>query len=233
MFARLLPGSDKSNGDAIHIVADLDVGIAKENGAYSVVTICSYSNTVDPAASDKGWQEKKQRLLAEEEYSNDELDALKKNWDILDGQRYFVENSFDFKIQSIGYYRNESLIIKACDVVQSKIEKFNKQLQTSTVKIEKSNTTIDNCYDITLEGEDYTLGKVLEYVLYSQFYEGDGILSYCGFKKFHPHDTDSIIRIAFKNNETMPFIMDNLISVCNVASKQFDIIKAQFGYEAE
>ena len=106
-------------------------------------------------------------------------------------------------------------------------------MQTSTVKIEKSNTTIDNCYDITLEGEDYTLGKVLEYVLYSQFYEGDGILSYCGFKKFHPHDTDSIIRIAFKNNETMPFIMDNLISVCNVASKQFDIIKAQFGYEAE
>ena len=233
LFARLMPGSDKTNGDEIHIVSDLDIGIAKESGSYSVVSLCSYSNTVDPVASDSAWQEKKTRLLEEQEYSNDELDALKKNWDLLDGQRYFLQNSFDFKIQTVGYYSNESLIIKACDVVQNKIEIFNKQLQTKTVKLEKSNTTIDNCYDITLEGEDYTLGKVLEYVLYSQYYEGDSILSYCGFKKFHPHDNDSIIRIAFKNNETMPFIFDNLISVCNIASKQFDIIKAQFGYEAE
>ena len=30
-------------------------------------------------------------------------------------------------------------------------------------------------------------------------YEGDETLSYCGFKKFHPHDTHSIIRLAFKD----------------------------------
>ena len=89
-----------------------------------------------------------------------------------------------------------------------------------TVKISATESTIENCYDIVLEGEDYTLGKVLEFILFNDYYQEE-ILTYCGFKKFHPHDDDSIIRIAFKNNEEMTVIYDTLISVCGTASKSF------------
>ena len=43
-----------------------------------------------------------------------------------------------------------------------------------------SENTIENCYDIILENEDYTMGKVIEYILYEKREE---IASYCGFKK--------------------------------------------------
>ena len=67
-----------------------------------------------------------------------------------------------------------------------------------------------NCYDIILENEDYTIGKVLEYLLYSSYYEGLKTLSFCGFKKLHPHDLDSIIRIAYKEDITIMDIKQNL-----------------------
>ena len=44
------------------------------------------------------------------------------------------------------------------------------------------------------------MGKVLEYIMYEKYYQGDKLLSFCGFKKFHPHDTHSVVRIAFVRN---------------------------------
>ena len=70
-------------------------------------------------------------------------------------------------------------------------------IDSDVVPIKMSETTVDNSYDIVLENEDYTIGKALEYILYEKHYNGDKILTYCGFKKFHPHDDDSVIRIAF------------------------------------
>ena len=46
------------------------------------------------------------------------------------------------------------------------------QLKKCLIDIVVSETTIDNCYDVRLENEDYTMGKVLEYILYTKFYEG-------------------------------------------------------------
>jgi DNA-directed RNA polymerase subunit L len=66
-------------------------------------------------------------------------------------------------------------------------------------------TTIKNCFDVVLEYEDYTIGKILEYVLYSKYYEGQRIMTYCGFSKVHPHDTFSIIRVAYSENVDKSF----------------------------
>jgi DNA-directed RNA polymerase subunit L len=43
------------------------------------------------------------------------------------------------------------------------------------------------------------LGKVIEFYLYQQNFIADKTLSFCGFRKPHPHATDSIIRVAFHN----------------------------------
>ena len=32
----------------------------------------------------------------------------------------------------------------------------------------EANDTMDNCYIITIENEDYTIGKILEYYLYNK-----------------------------------------------------------------
>ena len=56
---------------------------------------------------------------------------------------------------------------------------------------------MENCYDVILENEDYTLGKIVEFVLYERYYMKDKTLSFCGFKKMHPHFTESVLRLAF------------------------------------
>ena len=47
--------------------------------------------------------------------------------------------------------------------------------------------------------EDYTIGKVVEYILHNTYYKERNILTYVGFRKNHPHDSYSIIRVAFKD----------------------------------
>ena len=69
-------------------------------------------------------------------------------------------------------------------------------IEQDDVDIEASENTLENCYDITLVNEDYTLGNILNYELYTQFFLDLKALDYVGFKKLHPHDSDSILRMS-------------------------------------
>jgi DNA-directed RNA polymerase subunit L len=107
-------------------------------------------------------------------------------------------------------FTTQQIIRKACDILVDKLEALDTLLDTDEVNIQPSENTMKNCYDVTLVNEDYTIGKVLEYFLYSKFYEGTKTVSFCGFKKMHPHDTDSIIRIAYKEELEKQAIKQNL-----------------------
>lgn len=231
IIARLLPGFEKTEGQALSFIATLDIGKAKEDGMYAVASKSCYANTPDPAMINTAWTEQSNKLESDG-LTKDEIEDFKKNWEVSQADRYFQQNSFDFKIETVGVYQNDELVEKACDIMIEKIAKFNDTLQMKTVKISATESTIENCYDIVLEGEDYTLGKVLEFILFNDYYQEE-ILTYCGFKKYHPHDDDSIIRIAFKNNEEMSVIYDTLISVCGTAIKIFENIKSHFTNDSE
>ena len=73
---------------------------------------------------------------------------------------------------------------------------------------------MENCYDMILVNEDYTIGKSLEYVLYSKHYAGDKSLTFCGFKKFHPHNDDSTLRIAFEKPSSSVHVHEYLRRSC-------------------
>jgi DNA-directed RNA polymerase subunit L len=87
---------------------------------------------------------------------------------------------------------------------------------------------MENSYDITLMDADYTVGKVLEYILYDKYYNGEEILSYCGFKKVHPHDSDSVIRLAYKEPTEKHIVKQHLRDVCVSAAEVFDKINKMF-----
>ena len=75
-----------------------------------------------------------------------------------------------------------------------------------------------------MEDEDYTMGKVLEYFLYTLFYEKDKLLSYCGFRKNHPHDHHSIIRVAFNQIADKVMVEQALKTACEESRKIFEKI---------
>jgi DNA-directed RNA polymerase subunit L len=93
---------------------------------------------------------------------------------------------------------------------------------------------MSNCFDIILENEDYTIGKVLEYVLYAKFFDQQNdkdeqkVLSYCGFRKMHPHDPDSIIRVAYLEPSDRTTIKGHLKECIADAIKVYDTCKSTF-----
>ena len=77
-----------------------------------------------------------------------------------------------------------------------KLNNVNNKITSNISLITQSNVTIPYCYDILLENEDYTIGKIIEYVFYEYYYKNN-ICSFVGFIKQHPHIDESIIRLLF------------------------------------
>lgn len=198
-FARLQPKlSENIDGERITLRCGLDIGMASQDGAFNVISTCAYECTPDVAKANEVWSEK-EAAMKKSDMKDTEIEFGKKNWFLLEAKRYYQPNSYDFIIESVGVFDNSEIVIKACEIMISKCEKFLYDLEHGKVSIVPSETTLKNGFDITLVNEDYTLGKVIEFYLYQQNFIADKTLSFCGFRKPHPHATDSIIRVAFHN----------------------------------
>jgi hypothetical protein len=49
-----------------------------------------------------------------------DIEFQKKNFQILDSQRYYKEDSFDFIVQTLGVYSNKEIVKKACGILYNK-----------------------------------------------------------------------------------------------------------------
>ena len=198
-FLRLKPRiSDEIPGEAINLTCEFGVGNAKENGMFNVVSASSYACSVDEAKMEAELN-KKRKEWKDIGYSVSKINDESSNWKLLDGLRNVKPDSFDFIVETIGVLTNQEIVHRACNVIISKLGDITKTITNDTLQVVPSKTTMHNSYDIILVNEDYTIGKALEFVIYTKFYESQGLLTFCGFKKEHPHDRDSIIRVAYEN----------------------------------
>ena len=227
-FARLRPKVGiEIEGEQLSLIADFSVNIAKESSMFNVVSKCAYGNTPDKDKAVTVWDKIDAKLRADGETDSD-IKFQKENFRILDTQRHFIPNSFDFVVETVGVYDNREIITKACVVLQNKFIDMVQMVDSGVVSILTSETTMDYCYDIHLEDEDYTMGKIIEYLMYTKFYEKQGVLSFCGFKKFHPHDTKATVRVAFKEKNEKSMVGNLLREVCVDAQQVFKDIYRLF-----
>lgn len=211
LFARLKPKISKEiDSEKLAFTANFEVSTAHENGAFNVACTCAYGNTPDEILSSEKWNEFVDREQ-EKGTKEKEIDAYEKDWDNHQKYRYFKENSFDFKIETIGVYKNNELVVLACEDIIKRLQNIIKQCNENSLPIEKEVIAMKDSFDIKLMNEDYTIGKVIEYVLYQKHFENDKIFDYVGFCKFHPHDDSATIRIAFNNSENA-----NKVNICNI-----------------
>jgi DNA-directed RNA polymerase subunit L len=227
-FARLRPKiGDSITGEHIKFTAEFSVQSAKQSSTFNVVSKCSYGNTPDKDKANAIWEELDAKLRSES-MTAEEIETQKRNFYLLDAQRYYLADSFDFSLQTLGIYENTALVKKACAILQQKLIDIVQLIDSSSLPILLSDTTMDNCFDITLENEDYTIGKVLEYILYEKYYQGEKILTYCGFKKFHPHDSDSTIRIAYIESADKQMVSQHVRMACISAGEVYKTIYGMF-----
>ena len=251
-FARLLPrlSSNVPCGEALAFTCTIEISNAKFDGMYNVAHTCSYNCTPDEKEIEKQWKSKEKGLREgfESEAAahasgtsvTEQLASAKKNWEYLEAQRIFVKDSFDFVIETVGVYTNVQLVTKSCDIMIKKCEKLLADMEhssstnisssgsSSSSIIEPANemTTMKNAFCIHLIGEDYTLGKAIEFLLFSNYYDKpDGIVSFCGFKKPHPHALDSFILLAFKEETELSKVQE---CVSKAVTECISIFKSLF-----
>ncbi len=212
-IVRLRPKiSDEIHGEHIKLSCKFDIGSAKENGSFNVVSTCSYAATKDEAAAKIAW-DKMASDFKSKGVDPSEIEFKYLDWEQIDAKRITIPNSYDFIIESIGIFTNEEIVVKACHVMFSKLDNMKLLIESNDLKIIKSKTTMSNCYDVIFKNEDYTLGSVLENILYEKYYQKT--INFCGFNKPHPHINESILRINFmddSNEDTLKIILIETIS---------------------
>lgn len=227
-FVRLKPkAAEELQAKKINLTCEFDIGTAKEDGAYNAVSTCSYGNTIDDAAQEAKLAQLKQKWKDEGMKAN-EIEFEATNWKLLEGKRIFKKDSFNFIIQSIGVYTNPELLTMACSIMINKLVNLDKLIEEDNLEIKLSDNTMKNCYDIILENEDYTIGKVIEYALLILFYESTGSLKFCGFKMLHPHDTYSLIRVSYKEPMEISNIKGDFKKAIAYSSEIFGKIRKEF-----
>ena len=225
-FSRLRPKiSDTIPGESLKLTAKFSVSNASKNSVHNVVSICSYSNSLDKKEIEARWKVIHQDLCVKD-LSEECILFEKTNFYYLDANRYFIKDSFDFKIQSICALSNREILTLATYKLWKKCHDFLNLINTRKIIILISESTIPFCFDIQLYDEDYTFGRILEYFLYQKYYLLNHF-SYCGFKKFHPHDIKSVIRIAFTISPNPNDIYIILAECCQHALQTIENIQSQ------
>ncbi len=203
-FVRLQPkiGED-IDGEELNMSCKISIHTAKEDAMFNVVGTCAYGNTPDPVRIKDEWNKREAELKKSRNTNgaNLDLDSVKIDWMILDAQRYFIENSFDFIVETVGVYENIYIVKMSCSILVRRLEELIRKIRDNELNFYiNPDSTMKYPYDIILDNIDYTIGKALEYIMYTNYYKNKRELVYCGFIKKHPHDTYSILRIAFHDD---------------------------------
>ena len=224
---RLTPTSE---GERLAFTAKLSIATVDDNSMYNMVSTCCYGNTQDEAKVNEQYKIKEQELK-DSGVKGETLELTMKDWQILDAQRYFIQNSFDFTVKTVGVYTCKEVLKIACErlidkakIIKSIIETPNKNANVDSsedktnmkdVDIQETTSTIQNGYDVIIHNEDYTLGTIMQYLLYSAHYEGDKQMTFCGFKKFHPHHSYITVRLGYREQTEKSVVAAHLIESLN------------------
>jgi DNA-directed RNA polymerase alpha subunit len=203
------------DGDTVHFKCDFSIGTAREDSNFNVVSHCAYHYKLDDEKVAKALEEKKEEWK-QQGLEKEALEKEIRNFMALDAYRIFVPHHFDFSVQTIGVYRNEEILTTACKVLIQRLNRLMDGNDRFTLSV-SSSLTMTNAFDITMKDEDYTVGKMVEYCFYNSLYENAKQLNFVGFVKYHPHDTDSLIRLAYKRPITLSDVKTDFFKCLNDA----------------
>lgn len=228
-FVRLRPKlSDEIPGEKIKLNCKFSVNTARDDAVYNVTSTCAHGCTLHVEEMEQQLEIRKQKWK-DEGKTEDEVKFEAANWKLLEGMRYTINRSFDFILESIGIYSNERIFIEGCNIIERKLVALSQATKEDEVEIKASDNTLENCYDITLANEDYTIGYILDHEIRTIFYRDLRVINYVGFKKLHPHDTDSLLRISLEEkHKGISTIKTMLIGVITEAIKKIQTIKGCF-----
>jgi len=218
LIAYLNPVSDKmKKTNQLYFECTFSVVNPRINSVYNCVSNVNFSNIIDVEKQEIAWAEY-QKTLTDPEI---DIDKEKQNWKLVKGQHYFLDNAYNITIKSIGFYKNNEILLSACDVLVNKLTNISIK---KGIKIENSKkTVIKNSFDVVMENESYTIGNIIKKTIFDMFYTKD--VSYVGFIVEHPHDPHSILRISYNTTVDVDYVHQTLDIACKESIQKVNEIK--------
>ena len=230
LFTRLRPKlSSDIPGEEIKITATFSLVNAKIDGTFNAVSCATFSYSQDVAKQKLAWGEKLNDLQSKNaSITKEEIDQVEFEWKNHEAKRITLEDHFDFRLETLGIYNCEEIIKMACQIIEKDCEKIKNDRIEQCYSIVETKSTITNGFDIILKDRDYTMGKLLEYVLHEIGFKKNR-LSFVGFVKVHPHDKDSLIRLAFAESDdaNLTTVQSILHQACNEIIQLMSVLQTK------
>ena len=226
LITRLKPTPD-GTGEKIHMEGKSSKGIGKEHIRFSPVSNVCFINKVDPSRLE---DEYKKYVLENGENDISESPELKSKFMIEESERCFHldsngdPNIFEFTIESCGVMAPETILLEGLKQMGVKIKNFMSEFgksissQDSSIEIRESKVLM-KAFDIVIEGENHTLGHLLQSHINTLFKEKN---IFVGYMNPHPLENKIIFRINVKTIKELKDIFtqtcDELITKCDILS---------------
>jgi len=218
LLAVLMPKvSETDEPEQLNLTLQFSIGNAKQDSCWNVVSKCAYFNKPDEPKIKKAISEK-----PKEE---------KRDFELLDAQRLFVQNQFVFHLTTLGVFTNQEILQKSCTFLIERMTDFSRFLEKATFVTSQYGITepfglyqTDTGYSLRIEEDDYTIGKLIENHL-NLMYGKD--IYYISFKKDHPHDSHCFVSFQYKNPVELETIT---LQLSQVSKKIIDTYKSISGY---
>ena len=219
--------SDEIPGEELDMTCRLSMGMAKDDGAFNVASTCVCAASIDAVAAHQAMTAAIAELKAEGA-DKATIERAKHDWNALRAKRFTKPDSHEFAIESVGVFSNGALVQTACAIMVEKLNGARARVESDPEALSplSSECTIENGYDVDLTGEDYTLGKVLEYVIYSRYFGKD--VTYCAFRKPHPHRPECYIRLGFAAETDKAEVTSRVAAATDAAAVVFERIRSEF-----
>ena len=180
------------------------ISTAKENAAWMCVSNSMQTFKIDPNRLKSVISEKKiiQKDFDEEEFI------------ISEGERYYHLDDklqpyyYNFSIEKVGYYDSKTIFIKGCEILIKRLKYFNDQFDLINspecrIKLLESDT-IKGGQTIIVDGEDDTLGSIIQSHIVKNYIESDkedSPIMFCGYKRIHPLEERIMFTIKMKTED--------------------------------
>jgi DNA-directed RNA polymerase subunit L len=206
------------NSESIIFEAKLIKNNSDNGGAFfSPVSQCVYTFKID---------EKKVKEVTNN-FNKEEL----VNFKTQDIERVYEKNSigepnvYQFKIESIGFYDNLSIVllgidelIKKLDIIKNEFE--NLEISSKIVIVE--NNTNPDFYNFSINDENDTIGNLLS--TYITYYKN---VLYCGYLIEHPLKSNIILRIKLNSDNTLENVIKVIIENINYINSLLYTLKKE------
>jgi hypothetical protein len=235
---RLRPSTllqQQSDGERIHLVAQLGIGTARNDSCFNVAHTCTFRNKQIEGEALKTAREAYRNELSGKNMQKDEIEAAVEDWNLLDAKRKFVPNAFEFTLESVGHMPPLYILRTAIDLLSMtltilKDDVFSQKAKANDADgnklITEPTTTMPLCYDVRLPRlpellyPDYTIGKILESVIHSEYNVPHRQVLFCSFVKQHPHLELCYLRLALAPQSGVADYEDVVLDVLRTACKR-------------